>query len=198
MENNGGIKQIEKELRQVPFDECEGRYYASYDGDIYLESHARVHGKNEKVLYNGKVLTKLEITPTKLGYKSLRIGKLGTKKRKQFGVHTLVAGAWLGEPKDGQEVDHIDNEPSNNNVDNLRWVTHKENMANVRRPQRKVKCWDTQEVFNSVSEVFEKYKKPGQTSIQGLYDALSDRANSSETWHGFKFYYLDQEEKLGL
>ena len=195
MENNGGIKQIEKELRQVPFDECEGRYYASYDGDIYLESHARVHEKNEKVLYDGKVLTKLEITPTKLGYKSLRIGKLGTKKRKQFGVHTLVAGAWLGEPKDGQEVDHIDHEPSNNNVDNLRWVTHKENMANARRPQRKVKCWDTQEVFNSLTEVFTKYKWPEQKSRQGLYDHL---AGKTETWHGFKFYYLDQEEKLGL
>lgn len=195
MENNGGIKQIEKELRQVPFDECEGRYYASYDGDIYLESHARVHEKNEKVLYDGKVLTKLEITPTKLGYKNLRIGKLGTKKRKQFGVHTLVAGAWLGEPKEGQEVDHIDHEPSNNSVDNLRWVSHKENMANVRRPQRKVKCWDTQEIFNSLTEVFIKYKKPEQKSRQGLYDHL---AGKTETWHGFKFYYLDQEEKLGL
>ena len=195
MENNGGIKQIEKELRQVPFDECEGRYYASYDGDIYLESHARVHEKNEKVLYDGKVLTKLEPYSNRLGYKALKIGKLGTKKRKQFGVHTLVAGAWLGEPKDGQEIDHIDHDPSNNNVDNLRWVSHKENVANARRPQRKVKCWDTQEIFNSLTEVFIKYKKPGQKSRQGLYDHL---AGKTETWHGFKFYYLDQEEKLGL
>lgn len=193
MENNGGIKQIGKELRQVPFDECEGRYYASYDGDIYLESHARVHEKNEKVLYDGKVLTKLEITPTKLGYKNLRIGKLGAKKRKQFGVHTMVATAWLGMPKLGQEVDHIDRNPSNNCVDNLRWVTHKENMRNRNDPRatRKVKCWDTGEIFNSVTEVFEKFKKPEQKSRQGLYECLAGRSNS---WHGRTFVYLEEEE----
>lgn len=45
-------------------------------------------------------------------------------------VHRLVAKAFLGEPLDEKQcwVDHIDGNRSNNNVENLRWVTPSENV----------------------------------------------------------------------
>lgn len=45
-------------------------------------------------------------------------------------VHVLVAKAFLGNKdyKDGWEVDHLDSDRTNNCVDNLEWVTHKENI----------------------------------------------------------------------
>lgn len=178
-------------LREVPIEECGGRYWASYDGDVYMLSFSRVHGKNQTIDYDGKKLVKLEPKPNRRGYKAIKVGTLGEKQRKQIGVHTMVATAWLGIPKEGQEVDHIDRNPSNNSVDNLRWVSHRENMRNTNQPIRKVKCWDTGEIFNSVTEVFEKFKKPGQKSRQGLYECLAGRSNS---WHGLTFVYLEEEE----
>lgn len=45
-------------------------------------------------------------------------------------VHRLVAQAFIPNPHNYDEVDHIDTNGLNNRVENLRWVTHQENMEN--------------------------------------------------------------------
>lgn len=44
-------------------------------------------------------------------------------------VHRIVATCFLLNDADLPEVDHIDNNPKNNSVSNLRWCTHQENIA---------------------------------------------------------------------
>ena len=45
-------------------------------------------------------------------------------------IHRLVADAFIPNPENKPVVDHIDTNPANNNVENLRWTTVQENCMN--------------------------------------------------------------------
>lgn len=58
-------------------------------------------------------------------YRSVVLSKEGKKTTRL--IHRLVAEAFIPNPDDKPEIDHKDGDPTNNNANNLRWVTHKEN-----------------------------------------------------------------------
>ena len=51
-------------------------------------------------------------------------------KRKNFTLHRLLALTFIPNPDNLPEVDHIDRDRSNNNLENLQWVTKLENLQN--------------------------------------------------------------------
>ena len=57
--------------------------------------------------------------------------------RKKILVHRLIALAFLKNPHNKKEVDHIDRNKLNNCASNLRWSTHTENQINKPLPKRK-------------------------------------------------------------
>lgn len=70
------------------------------------------------------------LTPTAFkGY--LRVGLHRDGKTKTYGVHRLVAWAFIGEQPDGTEVNHRDGQTANNTPGNLEYVTHAENMQHA-------------------------------------------------------------------
>lgn len=65
-----------------------------------------------------------------LAFGYIRYSLTKDKKSKNFCIHKLVAEAFIPNPENKPEVDHIDTNTLNNRVDNLRWVTRLENINN--------------------------------------------------------------------
>ena len=59
------------------------------------------------------------------GYLKVDLWKNG--KVKQFFVHRLVAEAYIPNPDNLPQVDHIDNDKNHNYINNLQWLTNRDN-----------------------------------------------------------------------
>ena len=81
-----------------------------------------------------------------LGYDYLRVGLSGSCKT-AF-VHRLVAEAFIPNPLGLRDVDHINGNKQDNRVENLRWVSHKENCNNPNTKWRGHRSWTNIQGFN--------------------------------------------------
>tara|TARA_R110002126_G_scaffold221585_1_gene366802 strand:+ start:29 stop:508 length:480 start_codon:yes stop_codon:yes gene_type:complete len=67
------------------------------------------------------------------GYMTVGLYKNG--KKKMFQVHRLLAIAFIPNPENKRCVDHINGIRDDNRLENLRWVTNKENLNAFRTPR---------------------------------------------------------------
>ena len=72
-------------------------------------------------------------------YGYLRVCLCADRKPKMESIHRLVAKAYLPNPKNLPCVMHLDDNPKNNHVSNLRWATHQENMVDRDSKDRQAK-----------------------------------------------------------
>ncbi len=96
-----------------------------------MEKWKRVKGfPNYEVSNTGKVRNErgalLHAYHNSNGY--LRVQLFSGGEGKRVFIHRLVAEHFIDNPRGVACVNHIDNDCTNNNVDNLEWCTHKENM----------------------------------------------------------------------
>ena len=81
-----------------------------------------------------KITGKLLALDTKRGgLPYLRATLYQGNRRKHRGVHRLVLEAFIGPCPEGFECLHLDDNPRNNRLDNLKWGTHQENCSKFRR-----------------------------------------------------------------
>ena len=62
------------------------------------------------------------------GYQYVVLFNSISKKSVSISVHRLVAQAFIPNPMNLSDVNHKDRNKSNNNLDNLEWVSHKDNI----------------------------------------------------------------------
>jgi len=129
-------------MTDLSFDEAR-RLFTYRDGLIYWKPRRRHDFKSEKdfLAWNRKYPGTTAGAPDKRGYCSFAITLDGVKKR--YLVHRVV-WSWHNGPAE-DEVDHKDNNPSNNLIENLRAATGSQNKAN-RRTFKVTAC-----SFNGVS-----------------------------------------------
>ena len=90
--------------------------YTIYEnGDVYSKRRKGGGGKLKPYL-------------SKEGYYRVNLTK--DSKNNLFFIHRLLAICFIDNPENKPFIDHIDRNRANNSLDNLRWVTNKENCNN--------------------------------------------------------------------
>lgn len=91
-----------------------------YENLYLVSTKGRIKNIRKNRIWNGHKVRN--------GYLKVSLCKDNTKKNRF--VHDIVAETFLEKKEGCTEVDHIDRNPANNDVTNLRWVSHSGNMRN--------------------------------------------------------------------
>ena len=102
------------------FEQCEG-YKIYEDGRVesYKDNHGNIHNEPKKVLKG---------YPNTKGYLLVDL-----RPKRAIKIHRLVACAFIDNPFNKPQVNHIDGNKNNNHCNNLEWVTNSENQIHANK-----------------------------------------------------------------
>lgn len=115
-----------EEWRDIPG--FEGRYQVSTLGNV-KSLPRRVNNHTGTLMVKEKIIRQRHDLK---GY--MRVDLVDNQgKRKYLGVHRLVAMAFIPNPENKPQINHVDGRKDNNVLDNLEWVTNAENQKHAYR-----------------------------------------------------------------
>ena len=164
--------------------------------------------ENYEISRNGSVTNikrnkEVKSKPNPKGYLRIRLNKDG--KRDSFLVHRLVAQHYIPNPENKLTVNHIDHDPSNNNVENLEWSTHKEQAKHSNDRQGNlndmVKIWrldmngNNIELMNTIDALnFVKSNKLSEGLDKTIRNNIITAARGlADSAYGYKWKYPEEE-----
>lgn len=182
------------EWRCIP--NFQDRYLVNNHGDVIRCRHI-----NKGVLYKAMKMKPKEDSD---GYQRVSLTSPVTGRSREWGLHQLVAQAFIPNPENKPTVNHIDGDKHNNSVSNLEWASVQEqnihaiasglregtmkaaravSKAKISRP---VRCIELNRVFSSCIEA-ERQLNLGSTAV--YYSIHRNRP----TVQGYTFEYVSIE-----
>lgn len=122
---------------------------------------------------------------------------LGGKYGRQTNLHRIVAIAFIPNPNNLPQVNHIDGNKENNRVDNLEWVTQEENQKHACFELGKrigKDCYMTELTEETVLQLYEDYKNNPNYSYKDMAEKYNtSTSNVAHIVLGIDWKYLNLE-----
>ncbi|HHX60343.1 MAG TPA: hypothetical protein GX707_06350 [Epulopiscium sp.] len=163
-----------------------------YEGLYRISNHGNILSCRQNIIMKQKI--------TK-GYRM--VGFTKNKKHKSYSVHRLVAEAFIQNPKDKREVNHLDENKLNNHVSNLKWATSKENSNWGTRNERIAEFVKTnppkiskkiKQIDKDTGEIIKIYNSVSEASGQNKFhqgNISSCLTGKRKYASGYKWEYVD-------
>lgn len=174
-------KQYRKKQQTLIIPDEEWKDIEGYEGDYQISNYGRVKSfKRKEPLILSPILGRTEdyyfIGLTRDGYK------------KHYSIDKLVAKAFIANPNNYLEVNHIDENIKNNHASNLEWVTHSQNVRHsIYRQSYPIGQYDKN--YNLIA----KYESVAEASRQTgcARSNIKSAIERNGTCHGYIWKYLD-------
>ena len=174
---------------------------AVYDGEVY-EGLYKVSNLGKILSLNYRNSGKPDLlnpVEDKDGYLKVQLWKNG--KSKNCIVHRLVAQTFIPNPEGKPEVNHIDEDKTNNRVENLEWKTHRDNINHGTRNERSAKTQSKKVLQLTLSgDLIREWPSTMECGRNGFNHSAVVRCCNGKlkTYKGFLWmYYDDYIEKFG-
>lgn len=121
---------VKKRKRVGKIEECDWKDIPGYEGKYQANRNGQIRGLIDEYGRKRDEPYILKPQKEKTGYYHVNLN--GVTKR----VHVLIALTFLGAPPENMEVNHKDEDKGNNSIDNLEYITHRDNINYGTRNQR--------------------------------------------------------------
>ena len=106
------------------------------------------------------------------GYLNVSLSKNG--KSKTYQVHRLVSNAFINNEESKPQVNHLDKDKTNNDVNNLEWVTAKENNIHksatlIQTTNQHVKVWRLHKETSARLQLYDSIQEAAKWCVENGY-----------------------------
>lgn len=147
--------------------------------DYFISTEGRCYSEKVKALKDCK--------PESTGY--ISYGLMIKCKKKDFSAHELVMSAFVGPRPAGMQIDHIDRQPINNKLTNLRYVTPSINNFNRTKVTKRGKPTGQYDLSGNLIKRWER-----AIDIANFYELdlriLTIQIRKNKPYHGYIFKYI--------
>ena len=170
-----------------------------YEGKYQVSNLGRVKSLDRVVNHNGsktRTFPEKILKPNKVAFDYLQVTLYKNGKRKCKYIHNLVMESFVGEKLEGYEVNHIDEDKSNNKLTNLEYLTRKENnnygtrikrMSEKNTNGKKSKRVKGVHIENGTIIYFPSLAEASRNGYHHVYDVIKGNRNHCKK---YKWYYV--------